>query len=291
MPGIPLHTSSPISTRPLHPEGVTPSTTTGEASSIPQGPTPTSTLPTSTSTTTSARPGQPAMPAPTSSIPTPASYPTRTTAPPSTSTFNSPPPPQPGPTPIPSAYTPLPPSQQPSLNPLPPTPGHTAQASPYQPSPSYQPTPTSTTQIDPRTTAALSAHQQSLPTLSNTPTRAQPPASLTSTTPQNDLSHPQGYIQNSQAAFQERPIEPYRPFDSLSQGNSSGGGIGAGGGGGGGGILGGGGAGGGGDVDAGLLSGETAKNVWNTAASWVKTAGEKLGEAEAEVWKAINKEK
>ena len=117
MPGIPVHTSSPISTRPLHPDGLTPSTSTGVGDGTSQGPTPTSTVPTSTSNTTAARPGQPAIPAPTSSVPTPATYPTRTTVPPTTSSFNSPPPPQPGPTP--SAYPPFSSSQQPSFNPSP----------------------------------------------------------------------------------------------------------------------------------------------------------------------------
>jgi hypothetical protein len=41
---------------------------------------------------------------------------------------------------------------------------------------------------------------------------------------------------------------------------------------------------------AGSEGGLDADSVWNVAKKWAQTAGEKFSEAEAEVWRKINKE-
>ena len=106
------------------------------------------------------------------------------------------------------------------------------------------------------------------------------------------LNGPPGYVQNTTSAFQDRPVEPYNPFATVSQGFSSGtGSTGLGSGGGSSnysGVLGSGGA-GPSSYPAGIDDAkEGLNNVWNTAVSWAQKAGEKLQEGEAEVWRRIN---
>jgi hypothetical protein len=46
----------------------------------------------------------------------------------------------------------------------------------------------------------------------------------------------------------------------------------------------------GGDLDS-TEEGSPIAQIWNTATSWAKSAGEKLKEGEEEVWRRINSEK
>jgi hypothetical protein len=47
---------------------------------------------------------------------------------------------------------------------------------------------------------------------------------------------------------------------------------------------------GGGHEDSEKIGGIDAEGVWNAAKKWAQSAGEKISEAEAEVWRRINKE-
>jgi hypothetical protein len=117
----------------------------------------------------------------------------------------------------------------------------------------------------------------SIPAPSNT-YGAQPPHSSTSTTntasasypvaipaaeyegPRRSLEHPPGYQQNTYAS------EPTSDQRLAQEANGSSG------------------------VMAGSEGGLDADSVWNVAKKWAQTAGEKISEAEAEVWRKINKE-
>jgi hypothetical protein len=110
----------------------------------------------------------------------------------------------------------------------------------------------------------------------STPTRAIPPSSTTSTPAYADhnLSHPPGYIQNSRDSFDQQPEHAQSSYQNQNYGsntpNRSG-------------LLGS----GSGNMDSAQES--PMAQLWNTATSWAKTAGEKLKEGEEEVWRRINK--
>ena len=280
MPPVPLHSSSPLSpTAGLAVAGVTPRTTSQEYSPSRlrnrQGPadapeTTTTVLPHPNSPT--AQPGASAGPTPTSIATSSASAytPTPTIPPPSSSTFASPPPPQPGA--VPSPYPPAPAQldkRRPSA-PLPPKAGEVPKPAVYH-APQYEASPApATTYASAAPPPPLPYHQQQ----SNitTSVRAQPPASMTSTS--HDLSHPPGYLQDARASFEERPIEPYQPFANRSSHkrtpSRSGGG----------GVL--------DESPESQLSLEEGKGILSEAVSWAKTIGGKVIEGEEALWKRIN---
>ena len=258
MAGVPVHTSSPISTTaPAKALGRTPSTAAARYAPAPS----TATTTTAGPPTQSAQPGAPAVPRPTgvlSEQTNSAPAPTPTSTQPSTTQHSNPPPPQPGAVPIPS-----------NVN-------HLRSISiPASPQPNTTPSPYTTTPLAP--------HQQNPDLI--TPNRAQPPASTTSTnfsspftsnTPNaHDLSHPPGYIQNSRASFEDRPFANYGENNTSTHlRRSSNGGAG---------IL-------NGEMRT-YNQPEEEKGVWDAAMSWAKTAGDKLSKTEAEIWKVVNGEK
>lgn len=86
-----------------------------------------------------------------------------------------------------------------------------------------------------------------------------------------DMSHPPGYQQDAQAAEfssgQRAAHNAYVAQNSDFASNfSAGGGVG------------------------GLGGGDGEGSIWNTAKKWASAAGDKLAEAEGEVWKAVNKD-
>lgn len=264
MPPIPVHSSSPINKNlASHPTGTSPSTAAARYAPATADAAPTTS---SLSASQQARPGAPAVPQPTNAAsngynnrfqPTPT-----VTAPTTTiNTSASPPPPQPGA--VPSPYN----NGAPKLTmPQPPQPGDVPQWTPSTTSPVRHtlPTPTST-----RTgPVPLPAHQQS-PSL-YTPNQAIPPAGVTSTH-LHDLSHPPGYIQDSRASFDDKPIEECQAYENRPSPSSSTrkGGI----------------------LDGEPIFGRVADNessVVDTAISWAKAAGKRLSRTEEQIWKHLN---
>ena len=254
MAGIPVHTSSPISPHvAAKASAITPSTSAARFAPASAAHTATSSLQTQV-----AQPGAPVVPQPTSTAAAPAQSipePSPTQHLPQAS---DPPPPQPGAAPMPGNIT----RTRRVSNPVSPRTTDSNPVAPYSPAP-------------------LPAHQTSGHL--DTPTRAVPPASVTSTySGPQDLSHPPGYIQNSRASFEDRPYlngpndsSPFSMTGSMANRRSMGG--------------------------AGILNGELysqenrdtqeEKGVWDTAVAWAKTAGKKLSETEQEVWKRVNGEK
>jgi hypothetical protein len=218
-----------------------------------------------------AQPGASAGPTPTSTATSSASAytPTPTVPLPSSNTFTSPPPPQPGA--VPSPYPPAP-AQLDKHRPSAPPPkaGEVPKSAVYY-APQYEalPAPTTTTYASAAPPPPLPYHQQQ-PNIT-TSARAQPPASMTSTS--HDLSHPPGYLQDARASFEERPIEPYQPFANRSSHkrtpSRSGGGV-----------L--------GESPESQLPPEGGEGILSGAVSWAKTIGGKVIEGEEALWKRIN---
>lgn len=259
MSGIPIHTSSPINpTQAAKPDGITPQTTDPASKSQPTSTTASTYLPATTSNASSYPAAQPgAVPGP---APTGSAYATPTRTLPSNSTTSiqgSPPPPQPGATPVASNTNGLTVSR-PSIPP-PPKAGEVAPLLPHQ---QY---------------GTLSDPTQAM--------RAQPPAAVTSSVagtagaPTADLSHPPGYRQNSQASFDDRPLDPYQPFQNQSGGSGAPASAKPGDG-----LL------GAANVPA-VSEDDEGKGFWDTAGDWAKKAGEKLSEGHDEIWRRINNEK
>jgi hypothetical protein len=94
------------------------------------------------------------------------------------------------------------------------------------------------------------------------------------TSTHHDLSHPPGYVQDSRASFEERPIEPYQPFANRSNHKRTPSRSGAG-------IL---------DESPENQPRveEEEKSIWGEAVSWAKTVGGKVVEGEEALWKRIN---
>ncbi|KAL9616816.1 MAG: hypothetical protein Q9160_008339 [Pyrenula sp. 1 TL-2023] len=249
MSGIPVHTSSPINPNTAaKPTGTTPKTTEPESSPISMR----SAAPTSTSgdaaTYPPAQPGAAPGPVPTGAVqPTPTQrIPTQATA------SNYPPPPQPRAVP---AATPADDSmsRQPTIPP-PPKAGEVAPLLPHQQQGSLS---------DPSRVA-----------------RAQPPAYITSTTnaagvPAQDLSHPPGYQQNSQASFQDRPVDAFQPLQNQSGAGTANSRPREG-------LLG---------ATSASTGDDEGKGFWESAGDLAKTAGKKLSEGHDEIWRRINNEK
>jgi len=264
MSPIPVHTSSPINTNlPSYPLGASPSTAASRYAPGGSDAGPTTAAPSSTSMPP-ARPGAPAMPQPTNAVSSTYNHrfqPTAT-APVATKTSglsDGPPPPQPGAVPSPFSAT-----REPTI-PQPPQPGGVPQWTPSSASPIRHtlpsPTPTHSRPLP------LPAHQQSATIYD--PARSVPPAGVTSTYTR-DLSHPPGYVQDSRASFDDKPVESCQPFENRVSPSSSHRG----------GIL---------DGEPTLDRGAEAEpNVLNTAIAWAKAAGKKLSKAEEQAWKTIN---
>jgi hypothetical protein len=105
----------------------------------------------------------------------------------------------------------------------------------------------------------------------STPTRAQPTASSTFTA--HDLSHPPGYVQDSRASFEERPLGPHQPFTNHSAHWNTPSRL-------------------SGDILDGVPKNQSGteeeeKGLWGEAVSWMKTIGEKLADGEEALWKRI----
>ncbi|KAJ9644195.1 hypothetical protein H2204_001546 [Knufia peltigerae] len=253
MPPIPVHTASPINNNaPSDLFGTSPSTAAARYTPPSAEASPTATQP--TSTYPAARPGAPAVPQPTNAASVTYNnrlQPTATaTLPTPTATSNaplsdSPPPPQPGavPSPYPTAYN------TPTLSiPQPPIPG---------PHPQHTPTSSVTSPV-----------RHALP--SPTPTRPSP----VPFTPQQqfqDLSHPPGYMQDSRASFDDKPVEDCQPYENRASPSST--------------------------SRRGILDSEPVfdnrgdnDSFLNTAMSWAKAAGKSLSKTEQEIWKHMNGE-
>ena len=256
MSGIPVYTQSPINTA-SKPSGTTPQTTAPQAQLSPSAPNPApaTTTGVSVSSYPPAQPGAAAIPAPTAAAqryaplqPTP----TTQTQP------EGPPAPKPGAVPTPTSRNTIPP---------PPRAGETY----HPPQQTAAPTqPTSMPQTYPP--------QMSIPPPTNA-IGAQAPASSTNTTnkpsssypvalpsgeygaPRRSLEHPPGYHQNVYAS--EQMSEQRRAQEAS---NASG--------------LGG--------VSTENTGGIDSDSMWDTAKTWAAKAGEKISEAEAEVWRKIN---
>lgn len=278
MPPIPVHSSSPINPASgLVADGVTPSTAAEENSpSVPGGgqrPAAVAAKTTGLAPVNSipAQPGASAGPTPTSLTTAKSSRyaPTATVPASSTQTTSSPPPPQPGTVPSPLEASPAQLDVRRSSIPPPPKAGEIPKPAEYY-APQYASSPTTTpTYTSPASPPQLPFHQQQ-PSVS-IPTRAQPPASMTCTI--HDLSHPPGYVQDSRASFEERPLEPYQPFVNCSNHKLTP------------------------SVSAGgLLDGSPEnrpgmveeKGIWGEAVSWAKKIGGKVVEGEEAIWKRIN---
>jgi hypothetical protein len=251
MSGIPVYTQSPINASKA--TGTTPQTAAPQGQTSPSAPkpAPAQTTTSSTSSYPPARPGA-TVPAPTTAAQRYVPHqPTPTTH---GQAKEGPPPPQPGAVPIPPHRNQIPP---------PPKAGESYHA------PQQTAAPASGVRQHPP--------QMSIPAPSNT-YGAQPPHSSTSTTntasasypvaipaaeyegPRRSLEHPPGYQQNTYAS------EPTSDQRRAQEANGSSG------------------------VMAGSEGGLDADSVWNVAKKWAQTAGEKISEAEAEVWRKINKE-
>lgn len=266
MPPIPIHASSPINTNhPANAFGTSPSTAAARytPADLDAGPT--------TSTTTEpssiARPGAPAVPQPTNAISSTYNNrfePTATRSTPTSAAtkFDGPPPPQPGAVPSPFTNTD---AWTPKLTiPQPPRPIEAdlqQQRNTSSPIRHALPSPTPT-----RTHPPQPLHGQIY-----SPTRSIPPAGLTSTYPApQDLSHPPGYMQDSRASFDDKPVEFCQPLDRRASPSSS--------------------------RRGGILDGEPTfesseddeSSVLNTAYAWAKAAGKTLSKTEEQLWKKVN---
>jgi hypothetical protein len=161
---------------------------------------------------------------------------------------------------------------------------------PPPPQPGAFPTPLNKTTVVPPPKVGETYHQPSVapsypPQMSIPPPtsayRAQPPSSTTSTTTipltsypvpisasdagstRRSIEHPPGYHQN---AYASEPSSDQRRAQEAHNASAPQ------------------------DTGEGGIGGLGADNIWNSAKKWATQAGEKLSEAEAEVWKKINKQ-
>jgi len=156
-----------------------------------------------------------------------------------------------------------------------PTPTTTFQAPPPEPQPGAFPTPSSRMPPPPKARETLSGTAaRNYPPQMNIPSpttayAGQPPGSTTSTTTAPSSAYPVPLPGNydGPAGYQQNPyaIDQRRAQDASSshEGNESTG-------------------------DMSSLAAD-AQNMWDTAKQWAQKAGEKLSEAETEVWKRVNK--
>lgn len=213
----------------------------------------------------------------------------QTTSGPSTTTAvptSSYPPAQPG-----AAAFPAPTATAQRYAPVQPTPTTKADADSPAPQPGAVPTPLGKSSLPPppkagetyhpQQTAAPTQQQPYPPQMSiPPPTNAygQPPHASTATTNaplgsypasipevggRRSLEHPPGYQQNvyaSEMTSDQRRAQEAANYSSTSQDSKD------------------------------SIAGIDTEGVWNTAKKWIGQAGEKISEAEAEVWRKINKE-
>ncbi|KAI9843780.1 MAG: hypothetical protein M1837_006141 [Sclerophora amabilis] len=288
MSGIPIHTEDAINA--AKPNGITPRTAAPPVQSTPLAPQPNAESPvtyTNSDAYPAARPGAAPGPAPTGSVQQNVAKAPLPTATPTKVFSQTPPPPQPGAFPIPQAS-----SQAPkSALPPPPKPGEAASAraqtgsSQVEPSslpqitpqhppltspPSVISTPQASRSITSSSTRRASYIQPgSLPFAPSTPTRTDPAA--TGGQRRQSLVHPPGYVQNPRAAdlTPDQRSANEASNDSTPLGGLLGGGDGP-------------------RQSVFNLDGEDGDGIWDTAKKWAKTAGEKVSEAEHEVWKRLN---
>jgi len=259
MSGIPVYTNSPINAAKA--SGPTSQTAAPPTQSTPVAPSSnvatTTATPSSTSSYPAAQPGAPAVPAPTAAVKRYA--PVQPT--PTVKTDDGPPAPQPGAFPTPTqslrSNLPPPPKAGETFNPPPQT--TTAQTYPPQMS------------IPPPTTAYGAQQPASSTSTTNAPSSSYP-VPLPSEdygAPRRSLEHPPGYAQNPYAsnfsADQRRAQEAQDTPSLGSYGSES--------------------------KSTTAAFGVDPESVWNTAKKWAQTAGEKISEAEADIWKKVNGEK
>ncbi len=256
MSGIPVYTQSPIygATKP---SGTTPQTAAPQAQPSPSAPNPApaTTTAISGSSYPPAQPGAAAIPAPTAAA---------------------------------QRYTPLQPTPTTQTQPVgPPAPIPGAVPTPTSRNAIPPPAKTGETYHPPRQTATLtqltSVPQTYPPQMSILPPTnaigAQAPSASTSTTnnpsssypvalpsgeygaPRRSLEHPPGYHQNVYASEQTSERRRAQEANNTS---------------------------GFGGISAENAGGIDSDSMWNTAKNWAAKAGEKISEAEAEVWRKIN---
>ncbi|KIW13383.1 hypothetical protein PV08_08571 [Exophiala spinifera] len=301
MAPIPVHTASPINKNV--PSDTLPDTSPSAAALRYTPPANAEARPTTTTTTQqqqrgssyypAARPGaaavpqstnaasatyngrlQPTLMAETTTSTTLTPTPTRTTATkaPSSNDDNSPPSPQPGAVPSAAADYTLTPTTlslpQPPPMPMPvpgPQPHPHAQHAPSPSSPSLM------------TQSSSPVRRHALP--SPTPTRTSyPVVPFPSAYPppgQQDLSHPPGYVQDSRASFDDKPVEECQPYENRASPSSSSSSAGRRG------IL---------DSEPVFDSRAESDSLLNTAMSWAKAAGKRLSKTEQEIWRHVNGE-
>jgi len=265
MSGIPVYTQSPINA--AKPSGVTPQTAAPATQTTAYAPSSNTATTTATPAYTSgypaAQPGAPAVPAPTAAAQRyapPQPTPTRKTE-------DGPAAPQPGAFPTPSnglkSNLPPPPKAGEIYHPPQITPAPSAAVSqPYPPQMA----------IPPPTTAYGAQPPTSSTSTTTTPSSAYPVSLAVDhqSAPRRSLEHPPGYVQNPYASdltAEQRQAQAaaeqstnYSYSDNLDKPNGT------------------------------AAFGVDPEAVWNTAKKWAQSASEKIQEAEAEVWKRVNKE-
>lgn len=272
MAGVPVHRAAPINTNAANATDISPSTTQPADTTSRTGPAYAPATTTASLPYPPARPGAAPGPTPTGASQATSTYPTQTAPPAPTERREAPPNPQPGAVPSPFIVpaSPVTRTRRPSI-PAPPKAGEVPKPAAYY-APHFE------QEQQPQTSPYFPQSRGALPqmgTVLSTPTRAIPPSSTTSTEAYNDLSHPPGYIQNSRDSFEERSDHLQSQYQNQNYGNNS-------------------------PHRSGLLGNEYSTTsteespiaqIWNTATSWAKTAGEKLKEGEEEVWRRINSHK
>lgn len=268
MTGIPVYTQSPITAAKA--EGITPKTASAPAQTPLSAPATNPATATATASTSSpypkAQPGQQPVPAPTNALGHPTgpaqNYTPSPATPTKTKSDEGPPAPQPG-------AVPLPPGGITSNMPPPPKVGEkyvtpVVQKAPSPPFPiqiGYS-SPNVTYQQPTSSTVSASTPSQSYPVpLPTTQSLGLSGESIT----RSSLEHPPGYQQNPYASNEtaaQRAASQHE-VDRSNQWHRAGDPI----------------------------DGTDEGNLWQTAKTWVYSAGEKLAEAEAQVWKRINGEK
>jgi hypothetical protein len=229
----------------------TPQTTSLPTSTANQAPT--TTTSTVNASYPSAQPGAPAVSAPTNAA-TQRYAPVQPTP---TTKLNSdaPPAPQPGAAPTPLNKSTIPPPPKAGESYQPPAQVTNAPPSYIPPQMSFSPP-----------TNAYRAQPPSSMTNSTTIPSASYPVSIPTAEfgePRRSIEHPPGYHQNTYAS--EPSSDQRRAQDSVNSTVFQ-------------------------DSSEGGIGGLGTENMWSSAKKWASQAGEKLSEAEAEVWKKINKQ-
>ncbi|KAH8663513.1 hypothetical protein BGZ60DRAFT_432665 [Tricladium varicosporioides] len=261
MSGIPVYTQSPINAA-SKPTAVTPQTAapisqTQDPSYGPKSTEATTTL-TSTSTYPSAQPGTSAFPTPTRSASQ--RYAPLQPTPTTQGNNEGPPLPQPGavPTPLSRSNLPPPPKVGEKYQPAAAIQSANSIPQPYPPQMLIPPPMTGTFGGQPPASSTST---------SNTPSSAYPVQLPSSDdgSQRRSLEHPPGYQQNAYAS--ELTSDQRRAQEAAN--NASGYGF---------------------RDSTKMVDGMDSDSVWSTAKRWAQDAGAKIADAEAEVWRKINKE-